>query len=128
MVTEIVWLFLHKSLACRDEVRHLSPLLPCIKGNEALSHCDAFNLDENVKLSAIIHYSVMMSVCHGPFALRIYKLSANETRHVYIVNTYKVHNNKSSNELRTYMSRGGGGGYRGTNIASLHNSSLRIGA
>ena len=60
----------------------------------------------------IIHYSVMMSVCRGPFALGIYKLSVIETRHVYIVNTYKVYNNKNSNELRTYMSgsRGGGGG------------------
>ena len=54
----------------------------------------------------------MMSVCRGPFALGIYKLSAIETRHVYIVNTYKVYNKKNSNELRTYMSgsRGGGGG------------------
>ena len=56
----------------------------------------------------------MMSVCRGPFALGIYKLSEIETRHVYIVNTYKVHvyNNKNSNELCTYMSgsRGGGGG------------------
>ena len=54
----------------------------------------------------------MMSVCRGPFALGIYKLSAIETRHVYIVNTYKVYNNKNSNELRAYMSgsRGGGGG------------------
>ena len=112
MVTEIVWLFLHDILTCRDEVRHLSPLLPCINGNEALSHCDMFNLDENVKLSAIIHYSVMMSVCRGPFALGIYKLSAIETRHVYIVNTYKYYNNKNSIELRMYMSgsRGGGGG------------------
>ena len=80
--------------------------------NEALSHCD-FNLDENVKLSAIIHYSVMMSMCRGP--------SAIETRHVYIVNTYKVYNNKNSNELRTYMSgsRGGGGGGRGRVVPIL---------
>ena len=60
----------------------------------------------------------MMSVCRGPFALGIYKLSAIETRHVYLVNTYKVYNNKNSNELRTYMSgsRGGGGGGRGVPI------------
>ena len=48
------------------------------------------------------------------------KLSAIETRHVYIVNTYKVYNNKNSNELRTYMSgsRGcvWGGGGRGVPI------------
>ena len=40
----------------------------------------------------------------------IYKLSAIETRHVYIVNTYKVYDNKNSNELRTYMSGSSGGG------------------
>ena len=42
-----------------------------------------------------------------------------ETRHVYIVNTYKVYYNKNSNELRTYMSgsRGVGvGGGRGVPI------------
>ena len=72
---------------------------------------NTFNLDKNVKLSTLIHYSVMKSVCRGPFALGIYKLSAIATRHVCIVNTYKVYNSKNSNELRTYMSgsRGGGG-------------------
>ena len=55
----------------------------------------------------------MMSVCRGPFALGIYKLSAIETRHGYIVNTYKVYNNKNSNELRTYMSGSRGGGLQG---------------
>ena len=46
------------------------------------------------------------------------KLPAIETRHVYIVNTYKVYNNKNSNELRTYMSgsRGMGVGGRGVPI------------
>ena len=45
-------------------------------------------------------------------------MSAIETRHVYIVNTYKVYNNKNSNELRTYMSgsRGVGVGGRGVPI------------
>ena len=52
----------------------------------------------------------MMSVCRGPFALGIYKLPAIETRHVYIVNTYKAYDNKNSNELRTYVGGGGGGG------------------
>ena len=57
----------------------------------------------------------MMSVCSGPFALGIYKLPAIETRHVYIVNMYKVYDNKNSNELRTYMSGSsvGGGGVEG---------------
>ena len=43
------------------------------------------------------------------------KLPAIETRHVYIVNTYKVYNNKNSNELRTYKSgsRGWGWGVEG---------------
>ena len=41
------------------------------------------------------------------------KLSAIETRHVYIVNTYKVYNNKNSNELRTYMSGSRGWGVEG---------------
>ena len=50
MVTEIVWYISDDILTCRDEVRHLSHLMPCINGNEALSHCDTFNLDENVKL------------------------------------------------------------------------------
>ena len=43
----------------------------------------------------------------------LYKLSAIETRHVYIVNTYKVYNNKNSIELRTYMSGSRGGGVEG---------------
>ena len=47
----------------------------------------------------------------------IYKLSAIETCHVYIVNTYKVYENKNLNELRTYMSgSSGGGGGRGVPI------------
>ena len=69
MLIEIVWSFLHKTLATIHLTLQTmslsglkwrcSPLLPCINVNEArghdLSHCDKLNLDEKYNCQRLKH-------------------------------------------------------------------------